>query len=118
MHWPESRFGDGFGGLGNTFEEACANKRKTDEEADARRLARLKKYQPEAIDISDDGQFVVVSWRMAMFRFSVKWRGSGPPLVSVPPLSGRGFSRHKGLPIRCVLGKSAKGKLPRSTSSR
>jgi hypothetical protein len=65
MRWPKSRFGDSFGGLGNTFKEACANKRKTDEEAAARRLARLKKYQPEAIDISDDGQFVVVSWRMA-----------------------------------------------------
>jgi hypothetical protein len=32
--------------------------------------------------------------------------------------SGRGFSRHKGLPIRCVFGKSAKGEPPRPTSSR
>src|SRR4030081_3582848 len=53
----------------------------------------------------------------ALFRFSVKWRGSVPPLASVPPLLRRGFSRHKGLPIRCVFGKSAKGELPRSTSS-
>jgi hypothetical protein len=31
--------------------------------------------------------------------------------------SGRGFSRHKGLPIRCVFGKSAKGELPRPATS-
>ncbi len=30
------------------------------------------------------------------------------PLVSIPPY-GRGFSRHRGLPIRCDFGKSAKG---------
>ena len=32
--------------------------------------------------------------------------------------SGRGFLRHKGLPIRCVFGESAEGELPRFTSSR
>jgi hypothetical protein len=26
-----------------------------------------------------------------LFRFSVKWRGSGPPLASVPPLRGGDF---------------------------
>jgi hypothetical protein len=34
------------------------------------------------------------------------------PLTSIPPF-GRGFSRHQGLPIRCVFGKSAKDDLPR-----
>src|SRR5580658_2427861 len=29
------------------------------------------------------------------------------PLVSIPPF-GRGFSRHPGLPIRCVLGRARK----------
>ena len=36
------------------------------------------------------------------------------PLVSIPPLAGFGFSRHEGLPIRCLIWEeSAKGKLPR-----
>jgi hypothetical protein len=35
-------------------------------------------------------------------RFSVKWRRVRCPLVSIPPF-GRGFSRHRGLPIRCVF---------------
>jgi hypothetical protein len=35
------------------------------------------------------------------------------PLVSIPPC-GRGFSRHRGLPIRCEFLKSAEPKLPRS----
>ncbi len=35
------------------------------------------------------------------------------PLVSIPPF-GRGFSRHQGLPIRCVFLKSAEAGPPRS----
>src|SRR5215471_18000100 len=55
---------------------------------------------------------------IVLFRFSVKWSCGVPPLASDSAPSGRGFSRHKGLPIRCVFGESAKGELPRSTSSR
>ena len=43
-----------------------------------------------------------------LFRFSVKWSGGVPPLASDSAPSGRGFSRHEGLPIRCVLGKARK----------
>ena len=35
------------------------------------------------------------------------------PLVNIPPF-GRGFSRHQGLPIRCVFLKSPEAKPPRS----
>ena len=43
-----------------------------------------------------------------LFRFSVKWNCGVPPLASDSAPSGRGFSRHKGLPIRCVLRKARK----------
>jgi transposase InsO family protein len=33
----------------------------------------------------------VVRKHMGLFRFSVKWRGSVPPIVSVPPLRGGDF---------------------------
>ena len=38
------------------------------------------------------------------------------PLVSIPPF-GRGFSRHRGLPIRCGSWKRAQAKAPRPCSS-
>jgi hypothetical protein len=55
-----------------------------------------------------------------MFRFSVKWSCGVPPLASDSAPSGRGFSRHKGLPVyrSDVFWESAKGDPPRSTSSR
>jgi hypothetical protein len=33
MHWPKGKYGDRFGGWGNTQEEAWANQRKAEEQA-------------------------------------------------------------------------------------
>ena len=66
----------------------------------------------------------IVESHRADYQFSVapaaqremeRWRSTASECSA--PL-GRGFSRHKGLPIRCSSGKSAKGKPSRSTSSR
>ena len=50
---------------------------------------------------------------LILFRFSVKWRGGVPLLVSVPPLRGGDFQGIGSTDPMC-LGKSAKGELPRS----
>jgi hypothetical protein len=62
MRWPKSKYGDSYGGWGNTAEEARENQRKVHEEEDAKSDLRMKTYKPEIIDISGDAQYVVVEW--------------------------------------------------------
>jgi hypothetical protein len=53
----------------------------------------------------------IVPWARVLVQPEVE-RGRSP-LVSIPPC-GRGFFRHRGLPIRCGFLKSAEAKPPRS----
>src|SRR5262249_46011793 len=62
MRWPDGKYGDNYGGWGDTEEEARAKKWKAQQERDERRKKGLEGYEPQLYDISDDGQTVAVGW--------------------------------------------------------
>jgi uncharacterized protein with ParB-like and HNH nuclease domain len=68
--------------------------------------------------MNDRGLSLTPTDMLKVFRFSVKRRGSGPPLASVPPLRGGDFQGIGVYRSDVVLGRARKTKLPRSTSSR
>lgn len=67
MIWPKPAFGTSYnyGGWGDTFSEAQANMDKANLEFNIKRVARLDRYQPETLDIEDDGEYVTVRWTTA-----------------------------------------------------
>src|SRR5262245_37672189 len=65
MRWPDGKYGNSYGGWGNTFEEACANQNRVHQEQEDQRYERLKAHGPTVQDIADDGQRVRIGWRMA-----------------------------------------------------
>lgn len=55
MPWPRGKYGDSYGGWGNTFEEACANKRRDLGEP------RMWQWEPSSAEIRE----ILKGWKQA-----------------------------------------------------
>jgi hypothetical protein len=102
--WPKGKYGNSYGGMGNTAEEARENgwkehlkslERDTKREAkeEAKRQVRMETYKPQLDDISGNAKMVVVSWltldgeRVSAYFKMSSW--------AIPPLSVRAELMHK-----------------------
>jgi len=93
-----------FGRRENGYREKFTFGRSTESESGVNYIRCFEPIRPTVLQQKVSGGIVLVQREMERGR---------SPLVSIPPC-GRGFSRHRGLPIRCGFSKSAEAKPPRS----